>query len=80
MMNTERIVALKQPWIAALVPAEQPVESLRQRSDTMQTQAVMSSSSITMESSVKRRRIQFRTALTPVTSSGIVTFSSGTCA
>ena len=52
----------------------------RQRSDTMQTQAVMSSSSITIESSVKRRTIQFRTELTPVTPSGIVTFSSGTCA
>jgi len=45
----------------------------------MQTQAVMSSSIITMASSGKRWTIQLRTALTPDTESGIVTFSvSGT--
>ena len=54
------------------------VESFRQRSETMQTHAVMSSSSITRASSWKCATIQFRTALTPLTASGRVTFSSGT--
>ena len=41
----------------------------------MQTQAVMSSSNMITASSVKRARIQLRTAETPVISSGIVASS-----
>jgi len=41
----------------------------------MQTQAVMSSSSMTTASSLKCARIQLRTAETPVISSGIVASS-----
>jgi len=51
-------------------------DSFRQRSDTMQTHAEMSSSSITMASSVKCLSTQFRTALIPATSSGMVSMLS----
>ena len=51
-------------------------ESFRQRRLTMQTHAEMSSSSMTMASSVNRRSVQFRTALMPAISSGMVAISS----
>ena len=50
-------------------------DSFRQRSDTMQTHAEMSSSRITMASSVKCLSTEFRTALIPATSSGMVSIS-----
>jgi hypothetical protein len=52
------------------------MESFRHRSDTMQTHAEMSSSSITMASSVKCLSTQFRTALIPAISSGMVSMVS----
>jgi hypothetical protein len=52
------------------------MESFRQRSDTMQTHAEMSSSSITMASSLKCLSTQFRTALMPAISSGMVSMVS----
>jgi hypothetical protein len=51
-------------------------ESFRQRRLTMQTHAEISSSSITMASSVKCLSTQFRTALMPAISSGMVSISS----
>jgi hypothetical protein len=45
----------------------------------MQTHAEMSSSSITMASSLKWRSTQFRTALMPAISSGMVSISSPVC-
>ena len=51
-------------------------ESFRQRRLTMQTHAEMSSSSMTTASSLKRFSTQFRTALMPAISSGMVSISS----
>jgi hypothetical protein len=55
------------------------MESFRHRRDTMQTHAEISSSSMTMASSVKCFSTQFRTALMPAISSGMVSISSPVC-